>query len=83
MKEFTIIIRAVFYISVILLIIKNMFGIHLPWEKCPYCGKRLDKNHKPLSQRRFIEEIEKQLDGEIESDVEKVERETRKILKGL
>jgi len=77
------IINTVFIFSVFLVWLKSMIGYHFPWEKCPCCGKRLDKNHRPLSQRRFIEEVEKRLDEEIESDVERAERETRKILQDL
>lgn len=51
--------------------LKSIIGYYFPWEKCPCCGKRLDKNHKPLSQRRSIEAIERDLDIEIEKEFRK------------
>jgi len=67
------ILDIVLIVSMLFVLIKNILGYNFPWKKCPCCGKRLDKNHKPISCRLDIEAIDKQLDRDIEMD--KVENE--------
>ena len=62
------IFKVVFVISMLFILLKDILGYYFPWNKCPCCGKRLDKNHKPLSCRSDIGNINKQLDKEIENE---------------
>ena len=66
METLTIILEILFVVSVILVFLKTIIGFHFPWEKCSCCGKRLDKNHVPLSARKSIREVEKEIEEEFE-----------------
>ena len=68
-------------ISIGLVALKAMIGFHFPWEKCPCCGRRLDKYHKDTKNilvRR--EDLNHDMD-DILKKWEKHDRELEKLLK--
>jgi hypothetical protein len=76
--------KFLFIITTSIVYIKTIFNLHFPWEKCPCCGKKLNRNHRPLSVRRFIDEVDKDLDRQIEEDrKEKMKRIERNIEREL